>query len=1806
VSLADFEQIIDAEQAAVNKHIASDWGPYNPDPNLPQYNLSPSNSQASLSLTDSILVLGRYGNWAGADYGDGKYSPPFDYAKYQTAGDLEAAYANFKPNLESSKGPAKDLFDEHGRLHDLLYQQATDDAVKNYDKFLTDNPNATEAQKLAAASNASDIETTGKRDADLWWVATALQYPASTPYGQALNIIGTLVFATEAFSHFGVQDTKQILSDITGEFGGVFTDNSDGGFTADIFDSQHGGALSTALTFDPNGNFDSIINNLSGDALWQSIDQSFSSQGLLQNATEFDFDGKHVDSDFTLNGTSSVVSQSSSYDAAGHLVGNFDLNADGSSTSTAFDLLHGSAISSVFAVNADHSSTYVAYDLENADWKSFTASYNAGGQLTQDFQINDDSSTSDVTYDPLHQGAISTSYIVNADGTSSFTQFDLTNSQSWTQSVEDFDVHQQLAEQLVQNDDGSRVDLTFDQAFGEQPVASTTTYADGHSIVFKDDTGDNGWLSTQDDFDTSGALTQHFQVNDDGTTLDAGYDPAAGGALQSTYVVDTDGTQTLTSFDLDNGFWDQTITVEDVGNSLLSRVVLNFDGSGLAQTFDAVTHALTQQTSLDVDGSSTRVFYSAAGVLLHTLHLGPAGEILADVFNPDITPAQLFGVVIDSLAGRTITKFLNDAGLPGQIAIRAFANGDLEKIIGQLGTDPLQAATTFLQSYGEDIADKIAGAIGKDAGQALFKALGLTSGQDLLIGGTLGKAATTDLTNFVIDNFHDILAGTVELGTLADAFADFDNAVAALGTSAIDGYIDKLLGIDKLAVTPAGQIGGEIGSAIGGYLGGPIGGIIGKVLGSLVGNLFGHPSVGPNAVAFDEFNTTTQTFALGASGADNGGDVTIARNMITAEATEENTILHGIGGHVVGTIGGSSLGYFKASFFYDDHEVDPGNYSGTFVKTFTEGSDAVDFAIGHTLHGLQIQGGNPFMEYALLKTAATTGTGLIADLNAAHDYGLYKADPVAFDAGLVLSGDITQFNAWTAEMTRAQALGLDAFSATGTNMVSVTDTAAHILANAATLQKLGTQLTGTFVADTSQNVVASKAQLLALATAHKLTGISVSDNATFIALNVTALQSLGTAHLLTAVTVSDTATNVVTNMAALETLAAANLLTSVSTTDAFVPVFSFSSLAKWTSNAPLLSKFVKSYELALTDAAANVVDELPQLEALAAHGHLSALSLSNGTTPTLALTAAQFNDDAGALSKIATPYNLSITGIAADDAATIAAKAHVTSISVADSSFKVGFDLSELQALTAAGKLSGITLTDGGIIQVFEGELGSDAGALAKISSNYHLQILGAHAANAASYNANSHVAVIQVADTALNVIANFQTLAALEAGGKLTQVAISDSAAGVAASLDRIETLALSGKLSFVELTDSGTPTLSLSAAQLARDHDALGAIVTHFALAENGATISLADRANLDIVGSNNMIIPGTDDFFGVSGSNNRILVDVGDGVFLTSPHGIADPYDNFGANAVQGTNGDDILSDGVGIDVLVGLGGNDRFVAPGAATGGTVTVWGGGDLGAAGYDTVDYSTVAAGLQIMLGASDGPRGPTGWVADSAFHYLALLHDIDGAIGGAGNDVITGNAHDNVINGGGGNNWMSGGAGNDRFIAPGASGGTDTVWGGSVSGASGTDTVDYGSFAGALQISLAKGHDLGGGMVGIVTSGGHTLANLHGISVIIAGSGADTLTSGAGNDNFTGGGNSDHFVFSAANGFDTITDFQAAGTGHDVIVLNGTGVHDFTTLHGLMSQSANDTVITFDLQDSITLQHVQMSQLTAGDFVFG
>ena len=126
------------------------------------------------------------------------------------------------------------------------------------------------------------------------------------------------------------------------------------------------------------------------------------------------------------------------------------------------------------------------------------------------------------------------------------------------------------------------------------------------------------------------------------------------------------------------------------------------------------------------------------------------------------------------------------------------------------------------------------------------------------------------------------------------------------------------------------------------------------------------------------------------------------------------------------------------------------------------------------------------------------------------------------------------------------------------------------------------------------------------------------------------------------------------------------------------------------------------------------------------------------------------------------------------------------------------------------------------------------------------------------------------------------------------------------------------------------------------------------------------------------------------------------------------------------------------------------------------------------------------------------------------------------------------------------------------------------------------------------------------GGPGDLTLSGGpanETLYGFNGNDRISGGGGNDFIVGGRGDDLLTGGTGDDHFLFHAGDGHDSITDFTAGDRSGDVIELRGYGLTSFEQLHGLMSQVEDDTVITFDPQNTLTLHGVNMADLNAGDF---
>jgi len=153
------------------------------------------------------------------------------------------------------------------------------------------------------------------------------------------------------------------------------------------------------------------------------------------------------------------------------------------------------------------------------------------------------------------------------------------------------------------------------------------------------------------------------------------------------------------------------------------------------------------------------------------------------------------------------------------------------------------------------------------------------------------------------------------------------------------------------------------------------------------------------------------------------------------------------------------------------------------------------------------------------------------------------------------------------------------------------------------------------------------------------------------------------------IAVCDTAANLQSGMDALQTLAAAGRLASITLSDTLYNVSLTATPAQLVADSAALGKLDGCFSLilngpltaqqavslglgqaaglallpAIADSAANLVANLDHLQAMAAAGEIVSVSLTDAGTPTLTITAAQADADKLILSKIITPYQLTLS-----------------------------------------------------------------------------------------------------------------------------------------------------------------------------------------------------------------------------------------------------------------------------------------------------------------------------------------------------------------------------------------------------------------------------------------------------------------------------------------------------------------------------------------------------------------------------------
>lgn len=252
--------------------------------------------------------------------------------------------------------------------------------------------------------------------------------------------------------------------------------------------------------------------------------------------------------------------------------------------------------------------------------------------------------------------------------------------------------------------------------------------------------------------------------------------------------------------------------------------------------------------------------------------------------------------------------------------------------------------------------------------------------------------------------------------------------------------------------------------------------------------------------------------------------------------------------------------------------------------------------------------------------------------------------------------------------------------------------------------------------------------------------------------------------------------------------------------------------------------------------------------------------------------------------------------------------------------------------------------------------------------------------------------------------------------------------------------------------------------------------------------------------------------------------------------------------------------------------------------------VAIW---DAG--GNDTLDCSGFSQNQRLDLAA--GAFCDVGALTLNV--AIAYNVEIENAVGGSGNDTITGNGLDNVLSGGGGDDQLRGGTGADVLFGndgddtlTGGSGWIDTLLGGAGHDSYNVDDLDTiveGAGAGTDTVYSSVRWVLGDNLENLFLTGtanvngfGNALANQlfgnSGNNYLQGFAGADTLRGGDGNDYYElgdvtfidaqSGSRYDEVIESANSGTDTVSVSYAGNAGYfldanveNVVVVGSTGL---------------------------------------------
>ena len=355
--------------------------------------------------------------------------------------------------------------------------------------------------------------------------------------------------------------------------------------------------------------------------------------------------------------------------------------------------------------------------------------------------------------------------------------------------------------------------------------------------------------------------------------------------------------------------------------------------------------------------------------------------------------------------------------------------------------------------------------------------------------------------------------------------------------------------------------------------------------------------------------------------------------------------------------------------------------------------------------------------------------------------------------------------------------------------------------------------------------------------------------------------------------VSSTLTDSADNRSVIREMIAAGKITGIAFTDAKPPTFTFErsaipgDLVNPTVQSPvqILQKITTKFTLAITNLtvsdaltikppvsnatlALSIVDtpdavtgNMAALQSLAKTKTINSVSFPTASAgaakPNFTITAVQLKSNPELLATIKGDYDLTITGVTAADAVTVAgsgdrvlaasgSQSNYSKVAITDTAANLVKSISILETAATAGRLASITVSDGKALVLTEAQIKADSHFLAtQFTTNTNIEATAVAAADVTTVqslvNGNSKLTLSKesIADTAANIQSNLDNL---ETAVKATTASSASSAFSIAS----------------IGVTDKGNVTVTNST--LLNDIDVLKVLSGKYTLNVTDITVS------------------------------------------------------------------------------------------------------------------------------------------------------------------------------------------------------------------------------------------------------------------------------------------------------------------------------------------------------------------------------